>query len=71
MGAFFEEAFPDDKHCPSQLAQFRLVGNVPGEIAVQLAVPKIRVGSRPPLSFAAIMTMPEATLHQDGNLVAW
>lgn len=45
------------------------IGRVAGQVAVQLPVPEIHVGSRPTLPFAAIVTVPETALHQHGGLV--
>lgn len=49
--------------------QFGMIGGVAEQIAVELAVPELCIGSRATPPLAAIVTVPETALHQHGGLV--
>ena len=69
FGIGLNAALPNDEYSPAQGLQLGAVGGVPGKVAVQLLVPILLVGSRAALTFAAMMSVPEATLHQHSSLI--
>lgn len=64
-----ELTFPDGHHMPSHLRQLVLHLDVTLFIALYLMPPKFHVGLRQTILVAPLMSMPEASVHEDASAV--
>jgi hypothetical protein len=58
-------AFPDDQHAPAQTLQRVDGGGVPHAVAADLRSPVVGVGLRLTRPASAVMTVPEAPMHEN------
>lgn len=60
-----DSAFPDDSNPPSGGNQCRHAVGVPLLVSAKLAVPKVGSGLRQAKKWAAVVSVPEAAVHED------
>lgn len=64
-------ALPDCLNRPSKFLKLGYIPQVPSHIRVEFRGPEIRTGLRHCRPFATSMSVPETTVHEDGQLVSW
>lgn len=62
-------ALPNHHHLPAQRLQRDAVFRIPGAVAGDLGRPELRVRLRNAVRLASLMSVPEATVHEDHCVV--
>src|SRR5690625_1079435 len=69
IGIFFQGAFPNNQHPPSQSTQCRLIGLIADNVACQLFKPEFSTCAWRCRIPAAVMTMPKAPVNKNNSAV--
>lgn len=69
QNSVFSLTFPDHHRTPPEALQFVLVAHIPRDVAGELALPKFGTGFWCRGVSAARVTVPEASVHEDGGVV--